>query len=173
MNSFTKKIETGANIAIIVVALLIGATLAFRYFGSPAESRETVKAGAKVSLPETDWTANNRSLVMVLQKGCHYCTESAPFYQRLAGAAQTWGKTKLVAALPGASNESEAYLRELGVRVDAVRQVSPSSLGVRGTPTLLLVDDKGTVVEAWTGKLPAEKETQVLSKVACADDQNC
>jgi thioredoxin-related protein len=173
MTTFTKKIEAVANIAIIIVALLIGGVLAYRYFGTPSESKETIKAGAKVSLPDTDWTKNNRSLVLVLQKGCRYCTESAPFYQKLSAAVKAEGKTTLLAALPSSATESEGYLRELGVAVDVVKQVSPSSLGVRGTPALLLVDDKGIVVESWTGKLPADKETQVLNKVVCGDEKNC
>jgi hypothetical protein len=49
--------------------------------------------------------------------------------------------------------------------INEATQARPSSLGVRGTLTLLLVDYTGVVTEAWIGKLPAEKESVVLSRL--------
>jgi len=47
--------------------------------------------------------------------------------------------------------------------VDQVRQVSLGTIGVRGTPTILLVDGKGVVTKLWTGKLQAQAEDEVLA----------
>jgi hypothetical protein len=49
------------------------------------------------------------------------------------------------------------------VLVDDIRQAQVNSIGVTGTPTLLLVDEKGTVADAWQGKLQPDQETAVLA----------
>lgn len=41
--------------------------------------------------------------------------------------------------------------------------MSLNKLGVQGTPTLLLLDDSGTVLQTWVGKLTPEREQAVLS----------
>lgn len=42
------------------------------------------KAGAKVSVPSIKWD-NGTTLMLVLQKGCRYCEESAAFRDRRVG----------------------------------------------------------------------------------------
>jgi hypothetical protein len=76
-----------------------------------------------------------------------------------------------VAVLPQDVSEGRKYLNELGVPINEVRQSTLESLGVGGTPTLILVDNKGAVTDSWVGKLPPDKESEVLghlqgSKVA-------
>jgi hypothetical protein len=46
-----------------------------------------------------------------------------------------------------------------------VRQAPLSAVGVSGTPTLLLIDGGGAIKESWVGKLPPDKETEVLSRL--------
>jgi hypothetical protein len=93
---------------------------------------------------------------------CHLCTESGPFYQRLAKAR---GRTQLLAVLPQPIDEGKRYLEKLGVSVDKIRQVSLSSIDVRGTPTLMLVNSDGVVVNTWIGTLQVDREAEVLSKM--------
>ncbi|HEX8686998.1 MAG TPA: hypothetical protein VF654_10865, partial [Pyrinomonadaceae bacterium] len=57
------------------------------------------------------------------------------------------------------------YLRELNVPVGEVRQAAFKDLGVRGTPTLLLVNGEGVVTGSWFGKLSPEKEEEVLGRL--------
>lgn len=170
MNSLTKRIELLANIAIILVALLLGFVLVKRYiFSSPdanrAEIRNDIKAGTKISFPDFDWSGSNKHLVLVVQKGCHFCSESAPFYQRLVQEAVGRKDIHLIVALPQDVNEGRQYLNDLGVHISDVKQVSPPSLGVRGTPTLLLVDKTGLVTDVWAGRLQADQEAAVLSRL--------
>jgi hypothetical protein len=51
------------------------------------------------------------------------------------------------------------------VTVDEVRQDSLDSIGVTGTPTLILVNREGAVDGVWVGKLPPEGETEVLGRL--------
>ncbi|MDQ3750112.1 MAG: hypothetical protein M3367_14050 [Acidobacteriota bacterium] len=46
-----------------------------------------------------------------------------------------------------------------------VKQASLDSLQVDGTPTLLLVNDKGEITNSWIGKLPPNKEAEVINKL--------
>lgn len=170
MNSVYKRVEFIANIAIIVVALSIGAVIVKRYLlpdSQPIqlEAESGVKTGTKLSLPAVDWEKNGQTLLLVLAKGCHFCSESATFYQRLAQQRSEKQNVRLVAVLPQEVAESQKYLSELGVNVDEIKQALPSALGVRGTPTLILVNRAGMVSDSWVGKLPLDKESEVLNKL--------
>lgn len=116
-------------------------------------------------MPGVDWSNNNQTLLLVLQKGCHFCTESAAFYQRLVRETAGHGSIHLIAVLPQAPDESKKYLDDLGVAIDEVKQAKLDSIGVQGTPTLILVNDKGVVMTSWVGKLSADGEAEVLRRL--------
>ena len=177
MKNLSKKIEVAANVAIIVVAILLGAVLVRRYLlpasppPSPTEAAR-IKPGTKLSLPGVDWGGSSRTLLMVLSTNCRYCTESAPFYQRLAREKAGRPEVRLLAVLPQPVEESKKYLGDHGVAADDVRQTSPGALGVAGTPTLVLVDKTGAVVESWVGKLPPATENEVVNRLLAAPAAN-
>ena len=160
------KLQTVANISTIVVSVLLSVVL-IKVFLLP-QPRPPVGVAAvlvglnmKQSLPGVDWAQNKRTLVLVLSTQCHYCTDSAPFFQRIQkGAAKN---LKMVAVLPQAVDDSRKYLEGEGVHVDDIKQTQLSTIGVTGTPTLLLVDGSGKVADAWQGKLQPEQEAAVLA----------
>ena len=167
MQNRTRKIETLVNVAIILVALAICAVLSKQYLlkGSAAGRSHGPEVGSKVELAGLDLSVEDRTLLLVLQKGCHFCAESGPFYQRLAReAAERGGRVKLLAVLPQDADEGRRYLSELGVPVERVAQASPGSLDVTGTPTLIMLD-RGKVSDVWVGKLTADREREVLDKL--------
>src|SRR4051812_14954155 len=91
MKNIAKKIEVAANVAIIVAAVALTSVLAKRYFfapvlplAAPSAAAANIPTGAKADFINVDWGKSDRTLLLVLQAGCHFCTESAPFYQRLA-----------------------------------------------------------------------------------------
>lgn len=75
------------------------------------------------------------------------------------------GTTRLLAVLPQSVEAGRKYLSDLGIAVDEVRQATPASLWVRGTPTLLLVNKDGVITSSWRGKLPPEKELEVMARL--------
>lgn len=170
-DNILKKTELLANIAIIVVAILLGGVLVKRYLltGNDAlDDRDAgmrIAAGTKVSLPEIDWAKSDRTLLLVLSEGCRFCSESAPFYQRLVRDTDGRDGVRLVAVLPQDVNEGRKYLNELGVTINEIKQSSLDSLGVGGTPTLILVNREGAVTDSWVGKLPPDKESEVLGRL--------
>ena len=161
-----KKIEVVANVAIILVALLIGGVFAKRYLlDNRSQPPQKITAGTKVPLQDVDWAKNGQTLLLVLQKGCHFCAESAPFYQGLTREMDSSKSTKLIAVLPQEVNVGQQYLADLKVPISEVKKINPDFLGVSGTPTLILVNHAGEVIDSWTGKLTPDKEIEVLKKL--------
>jgi hypothetical protein len=174
MNNTLKKIELVANLSIIALAIVMGMTLA-RIYMIPAPPKADVDqtrrpetlVGSKVELPDVDWKAGRQTLVLALSASCHFCSDSAPFYRELA---EKRGDTRIIAVLPQPASGGKVYLKKHAVPVDEVRQIQLGSLGVSGTPTLLLVNSSGVVTDSWVGKLGTEKETEVLNKVQAANN---
>jgi hypothetical protein len=169
MNKLTQKVELTANILVITVAVLLAGVIGQRYFSRPAKAPDQPAqlhpiVGAKINLPDTDWSRKPKTLILGLKKDCHFCSESAAFYKRLQEIAQNKNLT-LVAVLPGKQEESRAYLDGLGIANLDVKQWPLKSLQISGTPTLILTNDKGEVTDYWIGRLSPEKELEVVNKL--------
>lgn len=165
-NKLTKGLEVSANVAIILAAVLLGAVLVKQQLLGGTRTQASgsqlgVAVGAKFTVPNVNWNENNRTLLLALSTTCHFCTESAPFYQRLVKESGV----RLIAVVPQDVAEGKLYLNRLGVPIDDIRQMSLDSIGVAGTPTLLLVDDEGRVSGRWVGKLDADREADLLKQV--------
>jgi hypothetical protein len=161
------KLEAAANAATIVTAILISIVVIKVYILPPSPARARLATPAvgvgtnmKERLAKVDWKKNGRTLILALSTKCHFCTESAPFFRKLAkvpGRSAT-----LLAILPQPVSESERYLDEENVHVDLVKQASHSEVGIRGTPTMLLVNGGGLVIKVWVGKAEAKDQAQIL-----------
>src|SRR5579871_5260049 len=140
MNTWQKRLEAAVNVAILLAFLLVAAVAGRRLLEKPANgaARDPV-VGTTVSLPGTDWKAARGTLVLALSTGCHFCTESAGFYQKLLPFARSQG-IQVIAALPQSTDEGQAYLGHLGVAGPTVVQTPLETVEVSGTPTLLLLN---------------------------------
>ena len=172
MKELHKRIETVANLSIILVAIVICLVLAKRFFAGSSENAnlpEQISAGSKMDLPEVRWSDSRQTLLLVLSQGCHFCSESAEFYKQLVQKAEGTNDTKLIALIPQAVSEGHKYLNELSISIADVRQVPVRSIHVRGTPSLILVDSQGIVKAAWLGKVSPESEAEVLKNLQCSE----
>src|SRR5260370_4830769 len=78
------KIEAAANVIVIVLAVLVGSVFLKDRLSTVAPESSAVKAGDKLAnLDGWDWGAHDQTLVLALRKGCHFCEDSVPLYQRL------------------------------------------------------------------------------------------
>jgi Redoxin len=130
---------------------------------SSSSRRQSIQAGTKISLPGIDWSKSTRTVVLALSTTCHFCSESGPFYQKLE--QQKGGNVGLIAVLPQPVEDGRKYLNKLSVKTTDVVQASLSSIGVSGTPTLLLVDKNGAVTASWVGKLSDGEAAKVINQV--------
>ena len=164
------KIEVVANVAVILLAVVIGSVYLRDRFSAHGPEPNEVKAGDRLArLDGWDWGAHDRSLVLVLKKGCHFCEDSAPFYQRLAAQQQeARSNTAIVAVFPDAADAVKEAVQAEALGVHALAGVPLEKLKVSGTPSVLLVDRNGTVVNVWIGMLSPRQELEVMRAVACA-----
>ncbi|HSK73839.1 MAG TPA: hypothetical protein VK892_19230 [Pyrinomonadaceae bacterium] len=170
MSKINQKMELAANILIVVVSLLIIGVIVQQYFfSSPAVSnqmpRQQPTVGKKVNLEKVNFSNYPKTVVLALQTTCGYCNESAPFYKRML--EETKGKNiKFIAVFPTPVEDSTKHLERLGINGFEVKQAPISALEASGTPTLILTNDKGEVTNFWIGKLPADKETEVINQIS-------
>jgi len=165
----SKKLETVTNIAIVTVAIIASAVLVKNYLLSKPrrEPPPQIGVGERLALPGVDWAGYGNTLVLALSPGCDSCSESAPFYRRLKTDLPN-ERVHFTAITPATAEDGREYLRNLQVDVADVRQVSLRELNIRGTPTLLLVDEQGVVRNVWLGHFSPEKEQEVIDTIRAA-----
>ncbi|HKR22771.1 MAG TPA: hypothetical protein VJS17_09260 [Pyrinomonadaceae bacterium] len=166
MKKYLKSIEVVANVLIIVVAIAVLAVIAQRYFRKEQPPNvPTLKnpvVGNKVSMPDIDWSKNRKNVLLVLQDGCRYCTESADFYRTLLQQTKDKG-VSVTAVLPQDRDVARKYLDKLRLSDLESKQSALGPLDVSGTPTIIVTDDKGLITNIWVGKLPSEKQNEVIA----------
>ncbi|HEX6189048.1 MAG TPA: thioredoxin fold domain-containing protein [Pyrinomonadaceae bacterium] len=164
--NLSKKVEFAANVSIIAIAVLLAVVLfrqALTVNVYPDNiSNQDGQVGLRVSVPEIDWAHNKQTLLLAISSTCRYCTESSDFYKRLLKETVN---TRIVAVMPQEPTAAKEYLDKHAIPLNDIRQLALSSLGVTGTPTLILVDTKGVVTGWWVGKLSPNQEAEVLGKV--------
>lgn len=166
----SKTLDLVVNLAIILAAVVLVYFLAQKYFGTSGAQdapvqRPPIVAGTVFSLTGVDWSQNEKTVLLVLQVNCKSCSDSMPFYKTLVEKAKE-KNIKLLAVLPDARAEGVYYLNENGVDIQDVRQVRRDELKeISATPTLILIDREGKVLNSWIGKLPSEKETEVIANL--------
>jgi len=166
-SSVPKILESLANLAIVVVACLLAVVLLRTYvLNRPAPAAPAIATGSRVLLDGVaDKTNPTRHLVLALSTQCHFCTESGPFYKRILQTVAGQNNVKVLAVFPQSPTEGTMYLKGLDADIADVRHVDFGTLHVRATPTLILVSPAGTAERVWVGKLPPEKEQEVLAAV--------
>lgn len=111
LTGISKKIEIAANLAIVVVACLLAIVLIKSYLlpnsGQRSEGQSNNTERLKlpvVSSVDIDWKQNRQTLLLAVSSNCRFCTESAPFYKKLAEQKHN---TRLVAILPQSVSEGK------------------------------------------------------------------
>jgi len=168
------RLEKATNVAIIVACTVLVGNLVWNYYLSSRPNlglRPEIAKGAVVKLPGAAPTNPQPTLVLALSKNCRFSHESVGFYQKLTAFKNSSPQgLRMVAVLPQSKEEAESYLKEQGIGADEVISMDVSKLGVRGTPTLLLLDRQSKLEELWAGKLDGSQESQVMERLkkACA-----
>src|ERR1044072_8726218 len=152
------KIVLVLNLAIGAAALMVVLVLLVPYFAKqrarnrPAPVPE-VSVGSQISIPDKNWSQSKRTLVLALSTNCRFCTENAEFYRQLLATIENKPEIGTLALYPETLPEAEQYSQQHQIHIADTRQVSLPSLGIPLTPTLLLVDQSGTVVSLWNGRV--------------------
>jgi hypothetical protein len=169
------------NIAYGAMILASVAAVAFMYDARraradhDADSKQTKQVtaatslvGTKIAVPGGDWgKSGTNNVVLAISEKCPYCVASLPFYRKLA-AEEHAGRLKLLltVVVAGPAAETRAWLAREGVAPDQVLDMPLVTIGVHRTPTLLVVDNEGTVTKSYSGKLDGSREVEVLQYLA-------
>jgi hypothetical protein len=156
-------LELLSNVAVIIAAVTVVAILVRREWPAPEPGAAENLQGATINLPALIGTAPKRSLVMFISETCHFCEQEMSFYRTLREALPR--DTTLVAVFPRQESEPPVnFLAARSVRVDNVAITnSLIGIGVRSTPTLLLVDADGRVRRAWIGAQPEAAHRDIVA----------
>ncbi len=163
-----KRLDVMANVAVIVTSVALLGFLGNSLYEShhaprPSVARARALVGSTVQLTGVDFTRKDKTLLIAISSTCHFCKESEPFYRQLSQTSSI--TTNLVAVLPMPQPDAESYVHSsISSSLQAIS--SPlDTMGVSATPTLLLVDREGKVINAWIGKLDDASQKQVQSKL--------
>jgi thioredoxin-related protein len=167
-------LDTVANIAIILVCAIAAVVLVRNQFFPPQQQQ----AGGPEKGEQFDQlkavvpAGSNRALVVAVAPGCHFCNDSIPFYKNLIDQRnQKNSDVKFIAAVPASEKPEEAQklvadetqkFTAGGAQPDGMVNLDFAAVKVPGTPTLMLVDNTGKVLDVWVGKLDPKGEKAVL-----------
>ncbi|HEV8578812.1 MAG TPA: hypothetical protein VGX68_06970 [Thermoanaerobaculia bacterium] len=165
------KFDTAANIAIIVVCAIAAVVLVRNQFfpprpALPPGSPPMVEKGERFDqLKGVVPAGADRFLLVAVSPGCHFCNDSMPFYKKLLDQRnEKSSPIKFVAAVPNeaAKAEESQKFATAGAQPDSLVHLDFAAIKVPGTPTLMLVDNNGKVLDVWVGKLDERGEKEVL-----------
>ena len=169
MKTLPAKLDVAANVCTIAVCIIVAFVLVNRLIAdrsTPAASGPPplyAQGERMEALPGVNYAASSKTLVMFVRSTCVFCTESMPFYQRLASESKRrQGSFQLVAVGVETPDTIDTYLRAHDVIVDQVVSIQSGTTRLIATPVLLLIDSSRKVIQQWAGKLPAAKEQELL-----------
>lgn len=162
-----RRLEAISQIALIAVCAIAGTVLVRDHLLRPRSRTEPrTLAGQKLSLPGVNWDARG-AILLVISSRCRYCVESLPLYRRISELrSHSPARIRIVTVAADPPGQIRRFLAEQGVASDQVVSAAPGSIGVRGTPTVLVVDSHGRVRESFTGRLSPDAEARLLNLVA-------
>ena len=162
------KVEVVANLAVILLAVVIGSVFLMDHFASPGPGPNEVKVGDQLpGLHAYNWKAHERTLVLALRNGCHFCEASMPFYRKLAKLEQSNQiGVHLIAVFPDDPGIVRQVVETQQLTIEVVAGTELGQVKVQASPTLMLVDEQGRVSKVWMGELPAAEEAEVIAAIS-------
>lgn len=162
------SLSRAADVALITTCILVGSVVVWNNFRpTPAGRIETgYELGAVTDLTGLiDFKRAKATLVVYLKSDCRFCTESMHFYRKLGAIAASNERFKLVAVGPEPETTISQYLDSNDVDTSAVLSLKASVGKFLGSPTLVLVDSGGIVLNEWRGRLDTAGEEAVTAQV--------
>jgi hypothetical protein len=120
-------------------------------------------AGKPLDVPGVKWSAAPVNVAFFISTQCHFCAASMPFYKKVSESRDR-ARVALSVLSPDPTGDMEKWLSDQSVAVDGV-YAAPHNPGLRGTPTLLIVDAGGIVRRVFIGELDSAREQEFLQIV--------
>jgi peroxiredoxin len=157
-------VRSASTAASLALAAMLAITLAFVAWPrvasalgiEPAPPAPAYAPGGTIDTPAAWHSRTPATLVLFARASCSACQKGQPFLASLVADLRDRADVVVV----GGSAEDAEFARSIGVD-DSRIQMAPAGLRVRVTPTLVLVDRAGTILHAWEGVGPEEKQTAI------------
>ena len=151
----------------MVCGLLVWFVIGHReiFFHRATPSSDSMLAGKTLArLSDYAWDSHPTTLVLGLRQDCHFCQASMPFYKRLSDAEHS-GRlhAHMLTVMPDAADSAAVYLHSNGLDTQHLFGHPLGDINVLGTPTLMLVNSRGMVTQAWVGQLTQSQEKDVTN----------
>jgi hypothetical protein len=169
-----RVLDVTATLAVLAVCLVILLQAAERRAAEPEASAAAaittpppsapVLGDALPAIDGVDLAASPHTLILAVQSSCRFCSESMPFYGRLAASRPA--SVRLVAVAPDEPAAARAYLASHAFAPDAIAHADLPSLHVGGTPTLILTGPSGVVERVWVGRQTPDGEKDIAATLA-------
>jgi len=157
------SIETIANIAVILVAILVATVFVKNNFIKSAPAPRQSMVGQTIKLDGIDAHAANVTVLLALSSSCRFCDASSAFYQRLTALRRDTGnKFQTVGVFRESVESAQEYLTKKGLIFDGVISNPTDDLKVHGTPTMLMVNSEGKVIKEWVGLMDDTEQKEAI-----------
>lgn len=162
-------LELTTNVAVLLAAIAVLTALSWGYFAQKQKPsiRSGLQKGRVIAyLPEATLNDSRATLLIAMSINCHFCTESISFYNQLARAQQGLGSSpRIIAVFPEEDSEVKQYVRQNRLEVSSTAATDFRKLGVDTTPTMILIDKEGKIIDFWIGKIPEDVQQQVVESI--------
>jgi rhodanese-related sulfurtransferase/thiol-disulfide isomerase/thioredoxin len=161
---FAPGVSSASNWLLNVVSLICCGCILWQFLHR-SQVPTRVQVGSRLDLPYLAAYEGKKTVILALSAYCPFCKAEAEFYRALATAAKA-GCFGLVALLPQPHEVISRSLHSLGLEqgVD-VRQEDLRRVGASVTPTLIVLDTNGTVLNVWKGQLSGSQEAEVSDSI--------
>lgn len=130
----------------------------------PAAPPPAYVAGDRIDVPAAWYSPAPKTLILFARASCGACQNAQPFLKTLVSDVTELGGAVVVAGHRETPKEDGAFARSLGLS-DSAFVVFPQGLRVRVTPTLVIVDRSGAILQAWEAVGPPERQQQIAAAV--------
>jgi hypothetical protein len=127
--------------------------------------------GQKLDIPGLTPSQSPVNVIAFLSTDCRYCIESFPFYRRLLKRTTTISKhIRMFAVFRQHRQSVTEFLADKGTEgMVVIPSFNPKEGIARdliiATPTLIVTDQDGRIVQTWIGMVTEEKEREVLNLI--------
>ncbi len=162
-------LEVITNVAVLLTAMAVLSALSWGYFSQkrqPSLKNGLQKGDVLTKIASLDYRNSSQTLLIAMNTECHFCTESVPFYNHLVKSRQGQDETaRIIAIFPNKENEVNQYVQQHRLQTETIAAVNLSALNMVNTPTVILVDSGGKILDFWVGKLQENMERQVIKSI--------
>ncbi len=167
--SLKSYLEVATNFAVLLLALVVLGNFAWVHLAekpTPGFLSGLRKGDAFSLIPGVDYSNGSQTLIIAMSSKCERCNESIPFFKQLLEAnVGRSDATRIVAVFPETAAEVWRYISEQQLGVNTIPGINLKALNLPGTPSAVLISNKGKVVNFWIGKPSKDAEKEIMDSI--------